>query len=169
MLTNTITFKLPLKLADMPDASRVWVYKANRILNTEEVNCILQDGQTFSDGWRSHGEDLSAAVDILLDRFVVIMVDDQVVDVGGCSIDTSLHFIKMIEQKIDVLLTDRMIVWYEHDGEIQKCRTAPFREKACNGHVNGDTIVYNDLVNNKADLQTNFRVAAKDSWLSNFL
>ena len=153
----------------MPNTSRVWVYKSNRVLNAEEVNTILQDGQTFSDGWRSHGEDLSAVVDILLDRFVIVMVDDRVTDVGGCSIDTSVHFIKMIEQKIDVLLTDRMIVWYEHDGEIQKCRTAPFREKACNGHVNGDTIVYNDLVNNKADLISNFRVPAKNSWLSSFL
>lgn len=169
MLTNTTTFDLPSKLADMPDTSRVWVYKSNRVLTAEEVNTILQDGQTFADGWRSHGEDLSAAVDIILDRFVVIMVDDQVTDVGGCSIDTSVHFIKMIEQKVDVLLTDRMIIWYEHEGEIQKCRTAPFREKASNGHVNRDTIIYNDLVNNKADLLANFRIPMKDSWLRNFL
>lgn len=169
MLTSTIMFKLPLKLIDMPDTSRVWVYKADRVLKAEEVNSILQEGQSFSDDWESHGDNLSAVVETLLDRFVVIMVDDQVVDVGGCSIDTSMHFINMIEQKIDVRLTDRMIVWYEHEGEILKCRTAPFKEKVCNGHVNGDTIVYNDLVNNKADLQTNFRIAAKDSWLSSFL
>ena len=169
MLTSATTFKLPLKLADMPDTSRVWVYKADRVLEPNEVNTILQDGQVFTDSWQAHGQDLKAAVDVLLDRFVVIMVDEQVADVTGCSIDNSVHFIKALEQKVDVQLTDRMVIWYEEEGEIRKCRTAPFKEKACNGHVNGETIVYNDLVNNKADLVDKFRVPAKNSWLSSLL
>ncbi len=157
---------LPAKISAMPATSRVWIYKSDRVLGGKEVEIIRNKGSIFARNWMTHGESLAAEVEVLLDRFVVLVVDEKVQEVGGCSIDTSVGFIMELEKDLNARLTDRMIVWYEEDGEVKMCRTAPFKEKIYDGLVTADTIVYNDLVNNKGDLETKFRVPARDSWLS---
>ncbi len=160
---------LPAKISAMPTHCRVWIYKADCVLDPRDVTIIRNKGGIFARNWMTHGESLAAEVDVLLDRFVVLVVDEKVQEVGGCSIDTSVGFILELEKDLDLKLTDRMIVWYEEDGEIRMSRTAPFKDKIAEGLVTGDTIVYNDLVNNKSDLETKFRTPVRSSWLNGLL
>lgn len=164
MLVAETKFEIPERIAALPDTSRVWVYKADRELRSEDVTIIREVGQEFAKNWVAHGQSLAAAMEVVLDRFIIIAVDEEVHDVSGCSIDSSVGFIKTLESKIDVQFMDRMVIWYESDGDIVKCRTAKFKQLIEEGVVNGDTIVYNDLVSSIKELRKKFRVPAKESW-----
>lgn len=164
MILTESTIALPERIAALPDTSRVWVYKSNRELLAEEIRTIELVGQEFAKNWVAHGQSLAAAMEVMLNRFIIIAVDEEVHEVSGCSIDSSVAFIKGLEAKMDVQFMDRMVIWYEREGNIEPCRTAIFKKKIENGEVDGDTIVYNDLVSSIKELRHKFRVPAKESW-----
>ena len=81
--------------------SKVWVYQSNREFNTAETEEIKKIGLLFTRDWTAHGSQLNASLDILYNRFIVLMVDENDASASGCSIDKSLAFIKNIEQQFN--------------------------------------------------------------------
>ena len=88
---------------------------------------------------------------------------------SGCSIDASVHFIQELQQKMDVDLLDKMDVTYYNGAFIAHKSLLDFRKMAKNKSVSANTVVFNNLVNTKAEYKENWEVAAKDSWHSRFL
>lgn len=163
MITQTTT------LTTMPAHARVWVYKSARPFSPEEQRLIVDRGAAFTATWAAHGASLDAAVDVLHDHFVVISVDEQQARASGCSIDKSVQFIRQLERELDRTLTDRMVVVYEHEGTVRTCRVDQVPDLLDEGVMRADTIVYNDLVASKEDLETRFRIPLRDSWMERFL
>ncbi|HOP42668.1 MAG: hypothetical protein R2810_00015 [Flavobacteriales bacterium] len=157
------------QLADLPAHARVWVYKSARPLGQAEQKFVREQGSVFCDSWAAHGAALDAAVDVLHDRFVVIAVDEVQAKASGCSIDKSVGFIKDLEYQLNLMLTDRMVVVFELNGELRSCRLEEVQELLADGTLSGDTIVYDDLVTTKADLDARFQVPLRDSWMARYL
>ena len=74
--------------------SKVWVYQSNREFTASETEEIKKIGLLFTRDWTAHGSQLNASLDILYNRFIVVMVDENDASASGCSIDKSLAFIK---------------------------------------------------------------------------
>lgn len=157
------------QLADLPAHARVWVYKSARPLGQAEQKFVREQGAAFCASWAAHGASLDAAVDVLRDRFVVIGIDEEQARATGCSIDKSVGFIKDLEYQLNLMLTDRMVLVFEQDGEPRSCRLEEVPELLTDGTLTGDTIVFDDLVTTKADLDLRFRVPLRESWLSRYL
>ncbi len=166
----TATAPSPIKrLADLPAHARVWLYKTARDLSNAEQNLVRDRGFHFTSNWAAHGAALDASVDVLHDRFVVVAVDEEQAKASGCSIDKSVGFIKQLEHDLNLMLTDRMIVIYEHDDKVTSCRLQDLPELLAQGHLTADTIVFDDQVSTLGDLRTRFRVPLRSTWLERYL
>jgi hypothetical protein len=157
------------RLTDLPDHARVWVYKTVRDLSQAEQNLVRDRGAAFTGSWAAHGSPLDATVDVLYDRFVVVAVDEDQALASGCSIDKSVGFIKQLEHDLNLMLTDRMIVVYEHDGRVTSCRLQDLPQLLKEGHLTADTIVFDDLLPTLGDLRTRFKAPLRSTWLERYL
>jgi len=157
------------RLTNLPDHARVWVYKTARDLSQAEQNLVRGRGKAFTGSWAAHGAPLDATVEVLHDRFVVVAVDEEQSLASGCSIDKSVGFIKQLEHDLNLMLTDRMIVVYEANGEVISCRLQDLPQLLKEGVITPDTIVFDDLVPTLGDLRTRFRVPLRSTWLERYL
>ncbi|MEZ4779361.1 MAG: ABC transporter ATPase [Flavobacteriaceae bacterium] len=154
---------------NLPDESRIWVYQANRKLTDNEVNLMEEQTRAFLEQWTAHGAELEAGFEIKYHRFIVIGLNQENASASGCSIDASVHFIQSLEKKLGVDLLDKMNVTFYHGEYIAYKPLLEFKKMAKNRSVSGNTIVFNNLVNTKAEYLEHWEVPAKDSWHSRFL
>ena len=118
----------------------------------------------------AHGPPRTQPLTCFTTAFVVIAVDEVQAKASGCSIDKMFGFIKDLEYQLNLMLTDRMVVVFELNGELRSCRLEEVQELLADGNsLSGDTIVYDDLVTTKADLDARFQVPLRDSWMARYL
>lgn len=166
---STEAIAQPKELAAMPAHARLWIYKAPRDLSSAEQKLVRERGHAFTMSWAAHGAPLDACVDVLHGRFVIIAVDEEQAMASGCSIDKSVGFVKNLEHDLNLMLTDRMIAVFEHEGHVRSCRLQELGELYKQGVVTNDTIVFDDLVATVGDLRERFRVPLQASWLARFV
>lgn len=149
----------------MAATSRVWIYASNRTLTEDEVATIKEKVTAFTQQWKSHGQDTVAVGDVLHQHFIVLMADETTVDVGGCSIDSSVQFVKHIEAELGINLFDRMVFYYQDEaGNTQAVNRGDFKALYLAGTINDQTLVFDTLVKNKQELENNFLKPIKESW-----
>ncbi|HLS29356.1 MAG TPA: hypothetical protein VK021_00725 [Flavobacteriaceae bacterium] len=153
----------------LPDSARVWVYQANRKFTDEEVNELRSELENFVQEWTVHGADLSGSFDIRYNRFIVLGVDENFAATSGCSIDSSVHFIQHLQEKFDVDLLDKMNVTFRQGEYIAHKELKDFGKMVKDRAVSPDTIVFNNLVNTKGELEEHWEVPLKESWHKRFL
>lgn len=153
----------------LPDSARVWVYQCNRSFTEEELSEIREKLDAFVTQWTVHGKNLQAGYDIKYKRFITIGLDQSVNAASGCSIDASVHFIQQLEKEYDVDLLDKMNVSYKNGEFVAYKSLTDFRKMAKDNAVSGKTIVFNNLVNNKAEYLSDWEVPASESWHNRFV
>lgn len=153
----------------LPDTARVWIYQANRSFTDDELATINSKLDSFITEWTAHGADLRAGYDIKYKRFITIGLDQSLNAASGCSIDASVHFIQELEKEFRVDLLDKMNVSYKQGEFIAYKPLSDFRKMAKNKSVSKKTIVFNNLVTNKAEYLDNWEVPAAESWHARFM
>src|SRR5690606_16655381 len=154
---------------NLPDDSRIWIYQANRKLSDDEVAEITTRTEDFLTKWTAHGAALEAAVEVRYNRFIVIGLNQANASASGCSIDASVHFIQSIQEKYNIDLLDKMNVTFYSGEYIAYKPLEDFRKMAKDKSVSKNTVVFNNLVNTKAEYLENWEVPANESWHSRFL
>lgn len=154
---------------ELPDTSRVWIYQANRSFSETELEEISSRLKEFISTWTAHGANLNASFEIKYKRFIIIALDQRINAASGCSIDASVNFIQKLEKDYNVDLLDKMNVSYKQGEHIAYKNLIDFRKMAKEKAVSPNTIVFNNLVNNKAEYLNEWEVPAADSWHNRFL
>lgn len=145
--------------------NRVWVYQGDRFLTTNEVESINSDLEGFVSSWTAHGSALAGKGLVVDNLFIVIEVDESQAGVTGCSIDKSVHFLQSLGQKYNIDFFNRMKVSFrQNDGKVALVNRSQFEDLIKTGEVNSETIVFNNLIQNSEDLQTNWQIPFKESW-----
>ena len=148
----------------LSEKSRVWIYQSNRPFTTNEEADVQNALDEFTSQWVAHGSQLAAKGEIRYSRFIVLLVDEEQAGATGCSIDKSVQLMKQFEQAYGIDLFDRFNIAFRKDGEIQTATRHEFEMLIQNGEVTEDTVVFNNLVQTKKDLDTNWEVPFKQSW-----
>ena len=151
--------------ADFAATSRVWVYQSNRLLGIAEALQVEEELENFSKEWRSHGAPVKAKSFLFFGQFIVLMADETTIPVGGCSTDSSVHFIKKLEQKYSVSLLDRTQLAFIVNQKVQLLPLAQLTYAVEKNFINADTLYFNNTVTNKNELLHNWIIPIKDSWL----
>lgn len=153
----------------LPDSSRVWIYQANRSFTEKELQEISEKLDNFIERWTAHGADLKASYEIKYNRFITIALDQDLHAASGCSIDASVNFIQQLEKEYNVDLLDKMNVSYKQGEFVAYKSLSDFRKMAKEKAVSSKTIVFNNLVNNKAEYISDWEVPASESWHKRFI
>lgn len=102
---------------DLPDSSRIWVYQNQTPIPKEIQQEIQVKLSGFVRQWAAHKVQLYGDSAILEDYFIVLAVDETMTIASGCSIDSSVHFIKELEKEYRLNLFDRLHVLIEENDE----------------------------------------------------
>lgn len=148
----------------LSDESRVWLYMADRKLLDDEAAIIKKEGAVFVEEWTAHGSQLKASIEVFYNRFVVLFADESQAQASGCSIDKSMHFIKAIEQELDVSLTNRLLVPVKVDGEIESYDRDAFERKFKNQEFPENARTFNNLIDTKGALENHWEIPLEESW-----
>ena len=148
----------------LPDNSRIWIYQASRELTAAEVAQIGELTRDFLESWTAHNQALKAGFEIRYNRFLILMVDEKSAGASGCSIDKSVHFIKSLEQKFTIDFFDRMKFAFKQNGRVEAVQKSEFEKLYEKGVLNGDTIVFNNLIETRGDLSADWEIPVKNSW-----
>ena len=140
----------------MPDESRVWIYLCNRILNDQEANLIEGQIKKFTRSWKAHQKPLSANGQLLYNQYIVLAVDESVEPISGCSIDSSVHLVKTIENHLEVDFFNRLNVL------VLKNQTPKLVSYHDIGAYKGD-FVFNPRIESLRELRENWLVEIKDA------
>ncbi|MCB0372589.1 MAG: ABC transporter ATPase [Muricauda sp.] len=154
---------------ELPDHSRIWIYQSNRSFTESEQEEIQQSVAEFIQQWTAHGSDLHAGFEMKYNRFIIIGLDQTNASASGCSIDASVHFMQMLEQKFQVELMDRMNVSFKQGEYIAYKPLKDFKKMAKDKAVSANTIVFNNLVATKQEYLDSWEVPASESWHSRFV
>src|SRR5437868_6807923 len=95
---------------DFNDNSRVWVYQSNRAFTQSEGLQVQELLKAFAKDWKSHGQEVKGFANLFFGQFIILMADETAMGVSGCSTDSSVRFIKNIEQDFGVELFDRLML-----------------------------------------------------------
>ncbi len=158
-----------VEFSQMPDKARVWVHQSDREFTDVELLEIDKNIRLFLANWKGHGRELKSAYTVIYKRFIVMSVDESFASVGGCSIDESMQFVQFLEKTLNLTLTNRLLISYKQNDRVEVVPMNEFKQAISEGIINKNTIVYNNLVATKKELETNWEVPLKDSWHKRFL
>lgn len=147
--------------------SRVWIYQCNRLYSVNEALEIEEMLNEFTRQWLSHGEPVKGAAYLFFGQFIILMADETATGVGGCSTDSSVRMIKSIEQKFGVNMFDRTTLAFIVKDKVQLLPLSQLPYAFDNGFIDSDTLYFNNLVQTKDELEKNWIVRIKNSWLAN--
>lgn len=151
-----------------PDA-RVWIYQADRLFTELEVSQLKEKLAQFTEQWVSHNRQLRAAGDVLHDRFVVLMVDESQAGASGCSIDKSVYFLQHLEQAFGVRLFDRLNFAWLENSEVKTAPSEAFPDLYTAGAIGPETLVFDNLVKTKGELEEKWLKPLNQSWHKRYL
>ena len=159
---------MTIEFSSLPETARIWIYQCNRSFTLDEIQEISNKLQTFLEGWTAHGADLKAAFEIRYKRFIVIGLDQNQQLASGCSIDASVNFIQQLEIAYKVDLLDKLNVSYKQGDYIAYKPLKEFKKMVKDKAVSKNTIVFNHLVQTKAEYLDFWEVPASESWHARF-
>lgn len=151
----------------LPENARIWVYQSNRKLKTEEVLDLQVHLGDFVSRWTSHKIGVAGSGHLLYNRFVVFMADEEAVKLGGCSIDSSVRFLKETQRRIQTDFFDRLSIAYRKGNEVESCTPPEFQKLVEAGVIQDETLVFNNLIQTKKELFTHWEIPYRDSWHKN--
>ena len=95
---------------ELPGSSRIWLHLANRKLVASEEQFLKEQLTVFLDSWSAHGKRLQCNATLLFSQYLIFSVDENIESASGCSIDSSVRFVKALGQELDIDFFNRMNV-----------------------------------------------------------
>lgn len=149
--------------------SKVWVYQSDRLFTNDEKQTIDKLLHDFTLQWKSHGTPVKGAAHLFFNQFVVLIADETATGVSGCSTDSSVRLIKVIEEQFGAKLFDRTTLAFIIDEQVELFPLSQLQNAIDNGLINADTLYFNNLVQTKEELENKWMIPVKNSWLANRL
>ncbi len=151
---------------DFAPQSRVWVYQSSRQLGLSEaleVEPLIED---FIAGWQAHGSQVKAFGNLFFGQFLVLMADETAgATVSGCSTDSSVRFVKSLEARFNISFFDRTMLAFYRKEKIERLPMNQLQYAVENGFIDGDTLFFNNVVQTKKELEQDWVIPVKASWL----
>ena len=155
-------------LLAFPEESRVWIYQADRPVSEAQVSEVNQLVDRFTERWTSHSRDVRATGGLLHDRFLVLVADETKAGVSGCSIDSSVEFVRQLGSHCKVDFMDRVHFAYIEDEEVRTTHMHALADLVSSGQVDDSTLFFDNLVKTKGDFVSSWVKPLGDSWMKRF-
>ena len=141
------------------------MYQASRPLGLAEALQLEPMLEEFVANWKSHGADVKAYGNLFFGRFVVLMADETQSGVSGCSTDSSVRFMKQVGEALGIDFFNRTNLAFYRKEKIEVLPMNQLSYAAENGFITADTLYFNNLVQTKEELENNWIIPVRSSWL----
>lgn len=153
----------------LPSSTRVWIFQADRPLTNEQLKIAEAKLRGLTDVWAVHGTPLQTSYSIRFNQFIVLAADESHQNTSGCSIDSSVRVLKEIEDLADIDLFDRNLVAFRSGDKVSLVPLKDVKQYFQDGILNAQTLTFNNLVETKGALETNWLVPAAGTWLKRYI
>jgi hypothetical protein len=152
--------------ADFSQNSRVWVYQASRLVKDTEIKDMKKHLDEFVDQWQSHGTPVKGYANLFFSHFILLMADETASGVSGCSTDSSVRLIKQLEHRHGISFFDREMLAFVINDEIRLMGLSELDQALSNQILRPDSLYFNNMVQNKVELEHSWIISLRDSWLA---
>jgi hypothetical protein len=149
--------------------AKVWVYPSSRKFYPAEIPEIEQKLKEFVENWKLEDENFKVSYQFLYDRFIILVADDSETALTNADIDASVAFILQLQETYKVALLDKMNACFKQGEYVQYKELKDFKKLLKNKAVTSKTIIFDNLINNKEDLENYWELAIEDSWYNRYL
>ncbi|KAB1157196.1 ABC transporter ATPase [Tenacibaculum aiptasiae] len=151
----------------LSEEAKVWIYPSSRKFYPQEIEGLKEKLKTFSEEWKSE-EDFKVSFELRYNRFIIFSVEDNI-QLSNAEIDKQVAFVLQLQQEYDIELLDKMNVCFKQGEYTQYKELKDFKKLIKNKSVTGKTIVFDNLVQTKHELDNYWEVPITESWYSRFL
>ncbi|WP_420551697.1 ABC transporter ATPase [Tenacibaculum aiptasiae] len=151
----------------LSEEAKVWIYPSSRKFYPQEIEGLKEKLKTFSEKWKSE-EDFKVSFELRYNRFIIFSVEDNI-QLSNAEIDKQVAFVLQLQQEYDIELLDKMNVCFKQGEYTQYKELKDFKKLIKNKSVTGKTIVFDNLVQTKHELDNYWEVPITESWYSRFL
>ncbi|MCF2873798.1 MULTISPECIES: ABC transporter ATPase [unclassified Tenacibaculum] len=151
----------------LSEEAKVWIYPSSRKFYPQEIEGLKGKLKTFSEEWKSE-EDFKVSFELRYNRFIIFSVEDNI-QLSNAEIDKQVAFVLQLQQEYDIELLDKMNVCFKQGEYTQYKELKDFKKLIKNKSVTGKTIVFDNLVQTKHELDNYWEVPITESWYSRFL
>ncbi len=148
--------------------AKVWIYPSSRKFYPTEIEEIEEKIKTFVENWKSDDENFKVSYQFLYNRFIILVSEDDVA-LTNVDIDASVAFILQLQETYKVELLDKMNACFKQGEYVQYKDLKDFKKLLKNKAVTAKTIIFDNLVNNKEDLENYWELPIEDSWYNRYL
>jgi hypothetical protein len=92
--------------------AKIWIYQSNKPIDTSLREKMNQKLKSFIGEWSAHGAKLQAEGEVI-DEYRLVLCTDGNVEASGCSIDSSVRFVKELGQTYNIDFFNRLQVLIE--------------------------------------------------------
>lgn len=161
---------MPHELIALSDTARVWIYPADRVIKDDEVAAISQQIDAFLEEWSTHGTPMKTYGNVFHSRFICIFNEESLTAASGCSIDSSVRFVRSLGEQYGIDFFNRTIQYYMDDAEqIHAIALDQLSDAYAAGHIQDATLFFDNLVATKGDFKSSWLRPLKDSKLYRFV
>ncbi len=150
---------------ELASNSRVWIYQADRPFMDLQVVEIDEQLQNFYLQWQSHGAPVKGWAKCIYNQFIVVLADVAHMGIGGCSTDSMVRVIKSFERQYSINLFDRLTLTFLINEKVQPLPMQQVSYALEKGFIETDSLLFNNLVETKAQLLKEWLVPLNKSWL----
>ena len=152
----------------LSEEAKVWIYPSSRKFYPQEIEGLKEKLKTFSEEWKPEDEDFKVSFELKYNRFIIFSVDANTF-LSNIEIDKQVGFVLQLQQEYDVELLDKMNVCFKQGEYTQYKELKDFKKLIKNKAVTGKTIVFDNLVQTKHELENYWEVPITESWYNRFL
>ena len=153
----------------LSNESKVWIYPSSRKFYKEEIEALEEKIKLFVDGWKKEDKNFKCSYQFLYNRFIIIAAEDDNSSITSKDIDTLVGFIFELQNHYEIELLDRMNVCFKQGEYVQYKELKDFKKLLKNKAVTEKTIVFDNLIQSKEELEDFWEVPISDSWYNRFL
>lgn len=122
----------------------------------------------FLKAWAAHGQDLHASGKIEYDQFLIIATDESFNLASGCSIDSSVHFVQDLGSRYSIDFFDRSKLAFLQEESVNLIALNSLKGSIEQQVVKPDSLFFQNTVQTKGELKSNWLVKAGESWLKRY-
>ena len=152
----------------LSEEAKVWIYPSSRKFYPQEIDGLKEKLQGFIDGWKSEDADFKASFELKYNRFIIFSAEEGST-LTNADIDKQVAFILQLQQEYEVELLDKMNVCFKQGEFIQYKDVKEFKTLLKKKSVSAKTVVFDNLVQTKGELENYWEVPITESWYSRFL
>ena len=153
----------------LPETSKIWIYQSDRKFYPNEIEELKNKIEGFLSSWNDNGIDIVSSYQFLYNRFIILAVDETIDSITVNAIDDSVRVILQLQTDYKVELLDKLNVCFKQGEFVQYKDLKAFKKLIKSKSVSEKTIVFNNLINTKEELESDWEIPLEDSWHNRFL